>query len=80
MPSTSAWRRSGMLGNMVVPPDMTMLARRSFLTSRSQSSIVFLVSSCRPIISLPSREGLNISSGTPYNLIVHSDNGHIREL
>merc|ERR1712153_64888 len=62
-PSISAWRRSGMFGNMVVPPDMTMLQRRSLRTSRSQSSTVFLASSCRPIISLPSMDGLNISSG-----------------
>merc|ERR1719163_881000 len=62
-PWSSAWRRSGMLGNMVVPPDMTTLPRRSLRTSRSQSFTVFLVSSWRPIISLPSSEGLNMSSG-----------------
>merc|ERR1712093_634837 len=32
-PWSSAWRRSGMLGNMVVPPDMTTLLRRSLRTS-----------------------------------------------
>merc|ERR1719160_2426711 len=62
-PWSSAWRRSGMLGNMVVPPDMTTLPRRSLRTSRSQSLTVLRVSSWRPIISLPSREGLNMSSG-----------------
>merc|ERR1711943_130571 len=62
-PWSSAWRRSGMLGNMVVPPDITTLPRRSFRTSRSQSLTVFLVSSWRPIISLPSRDGRNMSSG-----------------
>merc|ERR1711988_997656 len=62
-PWISAWRRSGMLGNMVVPPDITTLPSKSLRTSRSQSFTVFLVSSCRPIISLPSKDGLNISSG-----------------
>merc|ERR1712159_846879 len=62
-PWSSAWRRSGMLGNMVVPPDITTLPRRSLRTSRSQSLTVLRVSSWRPIISLPSREGLNMSSG-----------------
>merc|ERR1712159_820271 len=62
-PWISAWRRSGMLGNMVVPPDITTLPSKSLRTSRSQSLTVFLVSSWRPIISLPSRDGLNMSSG-----------------
>merc|ERR1719217_1742128 len=46
-PWISAWRRSGMLGNMVVPPDITTLPSKSLRTSRSQSFTVFLVSSCR---------------------------------
>merc|ERR1712094_123928 len=62
-PWISACRRSGMLGNMVVPPDITTLPRRSLRTSRSQSLTALRVSSWRPIISLPSREGLNMSSG-----------------
>merc|ERR1719183_3085406 len=62
-PWSSAWKRSGMLGNMVVPPDMTTLPRRSLRTSRSQSLTVLSVSWRRPGISRPSRAGLNMSSG-----------------
>merc|ERR1711988_1466294 len=79
---SSDWRRSGMLGNMVVPPDITTLPRRSLRTSRSQSLTVLRVSSWSPIISLPSRLGLNMSSGADH-LVVDSDHlavGHLELL
>merc|ERR1712118_408246 len=43
-PWISAWRRSGMLGDMVVPPDITTLPSKSLRTSKSQSLTVFFVS------------------------------------
>merc|ERR1712205_89430 len=78
-PSISAWRRSGMLGNMVVPPDMTMLHRRSLRTSRSQSSAVFLASSCRHHL-LTIHGWLEHELWAPDDLVVHSDNRHVRKL
>ena len=54
---------SAMPGNIVVPPDMTMLAYRSLRMSMSHFMMVWKVQSWMPDASLPMREGWNRTSG-----------------
>ena len=55
--------RSAMPGNMVVPPDMTMLAYRSLRMSTSHFMMVWKVQSWMPEASLPIKEGWKRTSG-----------------
>src|SRR6056297_241449 len=55
--------RSPMPGNMVVPPDKTMLEYRSLRMSTSHFMIVWNVQSCTPLASLPIKEGWKSTSG-----------------
>jgi len=60
---TSLESLSGIPGNMVVPPDITMFPYRSFLTSISHLMMDLNVSSCIPGTSSPIRAGLKSNSG-----------------
>merc|ERR1712240_493513 len=55
--------RSAIPGYMVVPPDMTVLAYRSFLMSTSHFMIELKVVSWIPQASIPRKEGWNRASG-----------------
>merc|ERR1719491_2831135 len=55
--------RSEIPGNIVVPPERTMFAYRSFLISISHFIIVWKVESAIPSISRPVRLGWNKTSG-----------------
>merc|ERR1719153_1058360 len=48
---------------MVVPPDKTMLAYRSFLMSTAHFMMELKVVSCTPTASIPRKEGWNRASG-----------------
>ena len=54
---------SAIPGNMVVPPDMTILAYRSLRMSMSHFMMVWKVQSWMPDASLPMREGWKRTSG-----------------
>merc|ERR1712179_296194 len=55
--------RSARPGYIVVPPDITMLANRSFLISISHFIIEVYAVSCTPIDSIPMNEGWKRASG-----------------
>merc|ERR1719357_1578842 len=55
--------RSAIPGYMVVPPDMTVLAYRSFLMSTSHFMIELKVVSWTPQDSIPRKEGWKSASG-----------------
>merc|ERR1719189_21143 len=55
--------RSAIPGNMVVPPDSTVLAYRSFLMSTSHFMMLLYVISCTPADSMPMKAGWNRVSG-----------------
>merc|ERR1711976_664363 len=55
--------RSAMPGYMVVPPDRTVLAYRSFLMSTSHFMMELYVVSWMPQDSVPRKEGWNRASG-----------------
>ena len=54
---------SAMPGNIVVPPDITMLAYKSLRISMSHFMIVWNVQSWMPDASLPMRDGWKRTSG-----------------
>merc|ERR1719251_245224 len=55
--------RSAIPGYMVVPPDMTVLAYRSFLMSTSHFMMELKVVSWMPQASIPRKEGWKRASG-----------------
>merc|ERR1719440_1377889 len=55
--------RSPMPGNMVVPPDSTTLAYKSFRMSTSHFMMVWNAVSCTPLASLPMKLGWKSTSG-----------------
>merc|ERR1712168_1193888 len=55
--------RSAIPGSMVVPPDMTVFANRSFLMSMSHLMMEVWTVSWIPQDSIPKKEGWNIASG-----------------
>lgn len=55
--------RSAMPGNMVVPPDSTMLEYRSLRMSTSHFMMLLKVVSWMPLASMPTMDGLNSTSG-----------------
>merc|ERR1712007_426497 len=55
--------RSAMPGYMVVPPDKTVLAYKSFLISTSHFMMELYAVTSIPTSSLPNIAGLNIASG-----------------
>ena len=54
---------SAIPGYMVVPPDKTVLAYRSFLMSMSHFMMVLKVDSWMPLASFPMKAGWNMVSG-----------------
>ena len=54
---------SAIPGNMVLPPDRTVLAYRSFLMSTSHFMIELYVVSCIPADSIPKKAGWKRASG-----------------
>merc|ERR1712072_887718 len=79
---SSFWRRSGMLGNMVVPPDMTTLPRRSLRTSRAVvDSLAGELVETHHLLTVEGR--FEHQLWATHHLVVHSDNlavGHLELL
>ena len=55
--------RSAIPGNIVEPPDMTLLAYKSLRMSMSHFMIEPKMASCRPAISIPKNDGWKSDSG-----------------
>merc|ERR1712076_77009 len=71
--------RSAIPGYMVVPPDMTVLAYRSFLISTSHFMMELKVVSWMPQASIPRKLGWNRASGH-LNLVSDGDDLAVGQL